>query len=187
MLSRALLVSALCLAGTACSSLLPSSKEATKSPWETYRDAQLTFDKIIPGRTTEIELRHLQLDPESHPNIAILNYSDVLTRFLPNSSVSMQDLDHGVRECITAKVLCKGFAVSQARVHKRRNGNFFFDVLGFNRETHISGWKFEGLILLKDGVVIYKLTGGTPSIAQTEEQKNPLGPVQSIGQKLLGF
>jgi len=42
-------------------------------------------------------------------------------------------------------------------------------------------------VLIKDGVVIYKLSGGTPSIAQEEESKTPLGPVQTIGQKLLGF
>ena len=29
--------------------------------------------------------------------------------------------------------------------------------------------------------------GGTPFIAQEEENHNPLGPVQSIGQKLPGF
>jgi hypothetical protein len=36
-------------------------------------------------------------------------------------------------------------------------------------------------------VVIYKLTSGKPSIAEQEENHNPLGPVQSIGQRLLGF
>lgn len=180
-------VAVLCLGGVGCTSLLPSSKEATESPWLTYRDAQLTFDKIIPGRTTEIELRHLQLDPDTQPNIAILNYSDVVARFMPHASIRLSDLDIGVRECISAKTVCKGYWVTQTRVNKQRNGNFFFDVLGFNRETHVTGWKFNGLILLKDGVVIYKLTGGTPSIAETEEQRNPLGPVQTLGQKLLGL
>lgn len=170
-----------------CSSLLPSSREASASPWGSYRDAQLTFDKILPGRTTEIELKHLQLDPDAHPNIAILNYSDILARFVPHASISLEDLDAGVRECIRAKTGCKGFLVNQSRVRRFRNGNFVADVLGFSRETHIVGWKFNGLILIKDGLVIYKLTGGTPAIAQTEEQNNPLGPVQSIGQKLIGF
>lgn len=61
------------------------------------------------------------------------------------------------------------------------------DVLGFSRETVTTGWKFNGLILLKNGVVIYKLTGGKPSIAEHEESRNPLGPVQVVGQKLLGL
>ena len=72
-------------------------------------------------------------------------------------------------------------------MHRNRNGNFVADVLGFSKSTQITGWKFNGLLLIKEGVVIYKLSGGTPSIAQEEENTNPLGPVQSIGQKLLGF
>jgi hypothetical protein len=58
-------------------------------------------------------------------------------------------------------------------------------VLGFSKSTHITGWKFNGLLLIKDGVVIYKLTGGQPSIAHQEEDNNPLGPVQSLGGSIL--
>lgn len=170
-----------------CSTLLPSSKNVTASPWQSYREAQLTFDKIIPGQTTELELKTLQLDPEAHPNIAILNYSDVVRRFMPHASISFDDLDAAVRECISAKIVCKGFEISQNIVHRNRDGNFFADILGFTRATQITGWEFNGLLLLKNGVVIYKLTGGKPSIAQHEESHNPLGPVQAIGQKLLGF
>ena len=175
------------LLAAGCSSLLPSSKKVTASPWETYRDAQLTFDKIIPGETTELELKSLQLDPDVHPNIAILNYSDVLLRFMPHASISLDDLDPAVRECLSVKIVCKGFSISQSNVKRRRDGNFFADILGFTRATQITGWEFNGLLLLKNGVVIYKLTGGKPSIAEHEETHNPLGPVQSIGQKLLGF
>ena len=178
---------AVALVASGCTSLLPSSKKVTASPWASYRDAQLTFDKIIPGETTEFELTTLHLDPEAHPNIAILNYSDVMMRFMPHASISLNDLDPAVRDCIGAKIVCKGFEISQSNVKKHRNGNFFADVLGFNRETHITGWEFRGLLLVKNGVVIYKLTGGKPSIVEQEENRNPLGPVQSIGQRLLGF
>lgn len=170
-----------------CSSLLPSSTKVTASPWQSYREAQLTFDKIIPGQTTEPELRSLHLDPEAQPNIAILNYSDVLLRFMPHASISFDDLDAAVRECIGAKIVCKGLQISQSNVNRKRDGNFFADVLGFTRATQITGWEFQGLLLIKNGVVIYKLTSGKPSIAEQEQTRNPLGPVQSIGQKLLGF
>ncbi len=167
--------------------MLPRSQQVTASPWQTYRDAQLTFDKIIPGHTTAPELHDLQLDPQQHPNIAILNYSDVQRRFVPHASISVDDLDAGVRECLSAKTLCTGYEVNQKSVHKQRDGQFITDVLGFHRETSTTGWSFNGLILVKDGVVIYKLTGGQPAIAEREETTNPLGPLQSIGQKLLGF
>jgi len=170
-----------------CSSLLPKSKEVTASPWQTYQDAQDTFDKIIPGQTTIADLRLMSLDPGSNANIAILNYADVMRKFMLNQSFSINDLDNGVRECVTAKVACRGFEIIQSQLHKQRLGNVMLDVLGFQRETHTAGWRFNGLILLKDDVVVYKLTGGQPAIQQTEENQNPLGPVQAIGSKFTGI
>ena len=187
MLKRHAALLAVCCFLGGCSGLLPKSQQVTASPWGSYRDAQLTFDKIIPGQTTAPELHELHLDPQQHPNIAILNYSDVLRRFVPHASISMDDLDAGVRECLSAKTLCTGYEVSQKMMNKRREGQFIPDVLGFHRETNTTGWSFNGLILVKNGVVIYKLTGGQPAIAEHEEVTNPLGPIQSIGQKLLGF
>ena len=51
---------------------------------------------------------------------------------------------------------------TRAWCNKQRIGNVVLDVLGFQRETQTDGWRFNGLILLKDGVVVYKLTGGQP-------------------------
>lgn len=173
-----------CLICAACTSMLPRSKEATASPWQSYEDAQSTFDAIVPGMTTVQELKYLSLDPVTNPNIAILNYSDVLRRFLMNQSVSLSDLDEGVRECVTAKVLCKGYEIDQRSIRKHRNGSFWLDFLGFKKETQIAGWRFQGLILLKNGVVVYKLSGGQPAIMQQEETQNPLGPIQAVGDKI---
>jgi len=170
-----------------CSSLLPKSKEVTASPWQSYRDAQETFDKIIPGSTTIAELRLMSLDPASNPNIAILNYADVMRKFMLNPSFSISELDSGVRECVNAKIGCRGFEINQSTLHKQRMGNVVFDLLGFYRETHTDGWRFNGLILIRDDIVVYKLTGGQPLIRQTEENQNPLGPVQAISSKITGF
>jgi len=183
-----ILVGLLLAAGLAgCSSLLPKSKEATASPWQTYRDVQETFDKIVPGHTTIAELRQMSLDPASNPNIAILNYADVMRRFMLNQSFSISDLDTGVRECVLAKIGCRGFEITQSQVHRQRTGNVVLDVLGFQRETHTEGWRFNGLILVKDDVVVYKLTGGQPVSQQREENQNPLGAVQAIGSKMTGI
>jgi hypothetical protein len=169
-----------------CSGLLPRSKETTASPWASYREAQETFDQIIPGTTTAEDLWELSLDPESMPNIAILNYSDVLRRFLLNQSVTLSDLDHGVQECVKAKTVCRGLEINQRLVQKQRNGSFWLDLFGFKRDTYTEGWRFNGLILLKEGIVVYKLTGGQPVIQESEHSQNPLGPVQSIGNRLTG-
>lgn len=171
---------------TSCTGLLPRSKEVTASPWATYREAQAAFDLIIPGKTTAADLRALSLDPETVPNIAILNYSDVLRRFMLNQSVTLSDLDRGVQECVMAKTVCRGLEINQRLVKKHRNGSFWLDLFGFKRDTYTEGWRFNALVLLKDDVVVYKLTGGQPVIQESEHTQNPLGPVQSIGNKLTG-
>ncbi len=183
---RSAAVLLLCLS-CGCTSLLPRSKESTTSPWQTYQDVEQAFDRIKPGETTVVDLKGLMLDPASNPNIAILNYSDVLRRFLLNQSISLNDLDTGVRECVLAKIHCRGFEINQKSVQKHRNGSFWLDLLGFKRETHTAGWRFSGLILLKENVVVYKLTGGQPTILEIEDNTNPLGPVQALGQKFLGI
>jgi hypothetical protein len=168
-----------------CSSLLPRSAIVTNSPWKSFQEARQTFEKIVPGETTLQELRDLQLDPETNPNIAILNYSDVLRRFVPSPSVSAADLDAGVRECIAAKSVCTGYEVQQRSLTRQRNGNFWADFTNFSRKVDISGWQFNGLLLLKDNIVVYKLTGGQPAILEHEETSNPLGPFQGIGESKL--
>lgn len=168
-----------------CNALLPREETVTDSPWKNYEDAQQTFDRIIPHQTTVQGLRALKLDPLNYPNITLLNYSDVLRRFIPYPSTNTDDLDSGVNECINAKAACKGYEVDQKSVKRRRFGNFWADFLNFKRKVDIVGWRFNGVILIKDDVVVYKLTGGQPVIHEHEERRNPLGPLQGIGESRL--
>ena len=174
-----------CLA-SGCSFLLPRQHEASFSTWQSYQEAQQAFDRLVPGQTTVAQLKDMSLEPSSNPNITILNYTDVLRRFLISQSITMNDLDDGVRICVTAKSGCRGFEVNQKILNKQRNGYFLLDLLGFKRDTEISGWAFSGLILMKDDIVVYKLTGGQPSIVGKESQQNPLGPVQALTSKIYG-
>jgi hypothetical protein len=98
-----------CLAG--CSSLLPKGKTAIEGPWDSYEAAEQTFDKIVPYQTTADDLKGLGLEVKSTPNITILNYSDVLRRFISNPSVNADDLVTGGRDCIQAKTRCQGFEI----------------------------------------------------------------------------
>jgi hypothetical protein len=173
------------LACCSCSSLLPRSEDKTASNWTTYQEAQKAFDQIEPGKTTVLQLKGLSLDPSSNANIAILNYADVLRRFMVSQAISFNDLDAGVLECVTAKTQCRGFEVDQRLVKTHRKGNFWLDILGFHRETRVAGWRFNGLVLLKGDVVVYKLTGGQPAIDQLTDSNTPLGPVQSLAGKFL--
>ncbi len=166
----------------ACSSLLPRAHTNTVGPWQNYHEAQQAFDKIVPYQTTLEDLKTLKLDPVSNPNITILNYSDVIRRFIPSPSVNEQDLAPGVRQCIRAKAACNGYEIVQQSSTRKRYGNFWADFINFKRKVEVTGWSFTGVILVKDNVVIYTLAGGQPAIYSLEENKNPLGPFQGSGE-----
>lgn len=184
-LEKAMLAFALLFLG-ACSSMLPKAEVVTISPWHSFQEIQHVFDGISPHRTTVADLRNLGLDPGENPNITILNYSDILRRFIPGPSIDARDLDEGVQECIQAKAACIGYEIRQEVIKKVRYGNFWADFLNFKRKVDILGWRFNGVILIKDKVVVYKLSGGEPSIHQYEENRNPLGPLQGLGESGAG-
>ena len=181
MLQRGLFI-LLMLGLTGCSSLLPHGGSVVDGPWKSFAEAQETFDKIIPYRTTYAELMALKLDPHAYPNITILNYSDVLRRFIPSPAINADSLDGGVKDCIDAKTACRGLEIDQRSIQRKRMGSFLADFLNFKREVDVTGWRFNGVLLIKDGLVVYKLVSGQPMIHETEENKNPLGPLQGAGE-----
>jgi hypothetical protein len=166
--------------------MLPSSREVTASGsgWQKYEDAEKTFASIVPGKTTVAELKSLSLDPATNPSVAVLHPWQVRQRFIPNPLVTLDDLDTGVRECVTAREQCKAYEVNYVSTQTRRNGNAALDLLKMYRETHTAGFRFNGLILVKGGIVIYTLTAGQPHIHQVEEKQDMLGPVQALASKL---
>ena len=171
----ALLIGALVMAIVGCSALLPRSEALIVSPWQSFEEAQRAFNEIIPHRTTVADLKRLKLEPESNPNITILNYSDVLRRFIPSPSIDASSLDAGVQECVRAAIHCRGYEVDHRVLKRSRYGNFWADLFNFRRKTDIVGWRFNAVVLIIDDVVVYKLTGGQPAIHEYENSNNPLG------------
>jgi len=53
-------------------------------------------------------------------------------------------------------------------------------VFGFNKKTHITGWTYRALIIVKDDVVSYKLRAGEPNVNKYEKKVKPLGPLQEL-------
>ena len=170
-----------------CSSLLPRSKETSGSAtnaWQSYEQAEEAFARITPGATNLAELAALRLDPRTNPNISVLHNFQVRERFIPNSTVTLADLDEGVRQCVEARSTCVGWEINQTAMQKSRNGNAALDMLKVRRETHSSGWRFTALLLIKDGLVLYKLAGGQPHIHEIAHSEDILAPLQAIGTKL---
>ena len=45
----------------------------------------------------------------------------------------------------------------------------------------MTGWRFEGLLAVRDGVVLFRSRGCEPRADRTDRQVNPLGPLQGAG------
>jgi len=69
---------------------------------------------------------------------------------------------------------------------RQRDGNFWADFFNFRRHTTVAGWHFQSLVVVRDGVVLFRNYGGEPRIARTEVRRNPLGPLQPAGEAALG-
>jgi hypothetical protein len=159
--------------------MLPTTKQTSKSPWNSFEDAKAAFDKIIPYETTQKEMQTLGFDPFTTPNIKILTYVDIMNRFMPNPSVKKEDLAEGVQFCIDAKADCIAYEFAPQVIDSKRYGNVFMDIFNFHRKSNETGWRFETLIVIIDDIIVYKLWGGNPVIDQYKETKNPLGPLQN--------
>lgn len=138
------------------------------------------YEKIKAYETTKEELKELGFDPYTQPNIRILSYLDIIQRFMPNDSITLDDLDAAVSFCIKSRDKCLAYEAQPQRTKSKRVGNVALDMMTFKRRTLASGWSFYALILINDGVVVYKVWSGEPFISGEKIRNNPLGPLQGI-------
>lgn len=165
----------------ACAELLPKGQEQVMSPWHSFNDARDAIDRIVPDKTTVDELQAAGIDPYTSPNVQLLSFSDILLRF-PMTGADLHDhLDAGLTRCLHAGKACTGYSITVHDTHRDRNGNFWVDTFGFKRVTDVTGWTFNGLILMVDGKVVYTLYSGQPQVREQEVTRQPLGPIQGIG------
>jgi hypothetical protein len=174
---------ALLIAG--CAALLPTSKVDVQTSWCNYSDAQALFEKITVNRTRVEDLKVLGIDADSTPNVASLNHADLLRRFANAPAMDINMLDEGLRACLRKLQKCTAIEIEESHLQRERIGNFWLDFLNFRRETKISGWKFDAIFVLDDGLVVYKVWSGKPMIRELEESRNPLGPFQGVGETTL--
>jgi hypothetical protein len=174
----------LCVAALpGCSSLLPRAEQATQQSWRDYESAKAAIETVVPMRSTRAELSKDGIDPLRNAAVTILTYSDVVQRF-GTSPIPQEQLDPGVRQCLTAGKKCTGYSIALKQTTHRRIGNFWLDSFSFYRETDTTGWSFNALILFVEDTVVYTLQGGQPLVHEREVTRNPLGPLQGWGQQV---
>ena len=167
---------------TGCGSLLPRGDSEQPSGFDTFEAAAQAFDKVVAYGTTVEQLKTLGFDLQASPNVTLISYPQLTGRLAPDRGVPFEAIDPGIRDCIVARLACKVYEFHLGRETSRREGSFMLDFLNFRRETRVSGWRFEGLLAVRDGVVLFRSHGGEPRTDRTDRRVNPLGPLQGAGE-----
>lgn len=177
-LRMAWLVMALGLAG--CQALLPRGGETEPSRFGSYEEAEQALSRVQPYRTTVRELHDLGFDIRETANVQRIPYPQWF-QSLVGPQTPLDGADGGIRDCLAAGAACEAYLFRFSRVRHERVGNFAADVFNFRRVTHVQGWRFEALLLVRDGTVLFRNQGGQPNIERLEERRQPLGPLQDSG------
>ena len=98
---------------------------------------------------------------------------------MPNQSITVKDLAEGLQDCLADQEQCIAYEIIIRKYDSQRYGNVFLDLFNFRRKTNVSGWEFMALIVIKDSLVVYKLSSGRPNTDELDDTKNPLGPLQN--------
>ncbi len=173
----------LAFAGLAgCVSLLPTGSNDTISSFASFEAAQSALEKVVPHQTTLAELAALGFDPHASSNVTLIPYPEVVGRLVPYAGIQAKDLEPGVRDCIAAQTACRAYVFHFGNEQRKREGGFWLDFLNVRRITNVTGWRFEGLVVINDSVVLFRNYSGEARTSRTERQTNPLGPFQPAGE-----
>jgi hypothetical protein len=58
------------------------------------------------------------------------------------------------------------------------------DLLGFERVTRTTRWSVDVTLLVMNGRVVHKVFSGTPRAENLDDRKQPLGPLQDLGNEI---
>lgn len=175
------LLLAAALLATGCASLLPRGSSQQTSPFETFEQAQVQAQRIVPFSTRTGELKDFGFDPASR-NVTLIPYPEVISRLAPYQGVPLEALDPGIRRCLLAQADCKAYLYRFERSQRKREGSFWYDFFNVRRITRTTGWWFEALVVVDDGTVLFRNIAGQASTERVERQVNPLGPLQPSGE-----
>lgn len=167
-----------------CTAMLPTAHSEVVSVWRSYDDAATCLAGFKPYQATRVDVHKAGLDPRHNPTITVLHFADVLQKF--NAALlASETVERGIRDCLRAGKQCSGYAISVKKRSAQRVSNFWLDSLNFKRETQTTGWSVDALVVFVDDLVVYQLIGGQPTVDEYEVRRNPLGPLQGWGDKVM--
>lgn len=173
-------VAAVAVAMTAgCASVMPSSTERTTDgvKWTSFADAERFTQSIVEGRSTldDLAANGLDLRGADSQNAKRITPTVFIEQFGTNPTV----MPSGARRCSLAIDRCTGYVFTKQELQKKGKGNIILRLTGFKKESDVTGWEAKLVVLLLDGVVVYKELGGTAMVSREESGTNPLGPAET--------
>ena len=165
-----------------CSSLLPRGSSSLGVGFDNFEEARIAVERIVPLKTRTEALNTMGFDVRNGLNVTLVPYPEIVVRLTPHPSVPISTLDPGMRQCIDIQTACRGYLFRFEREDRKREGNFWLDFFNVSRTTHITGWRFEALIVVSDDLVLFRNYSGLARIDRVEKQINPLGPLQPAGE-----
>ena len=145
------------LGGCASGRLLPDASIAAETEFADFDAARTAFETIEVYRTTVNDLKVLGFDTAS-PNVRLIGYPDVVARLAPNSSLGLDQLDPGIRDCILARLGCRAYEYRVATETRERTGAFALDWLNFKRTTEVRGWQFDAIVAVREAWFCFATT-----------------------------
>lgn len=172
-----------CCGGLAgCAGMLPRGSADLASQFDSFESARQALESLTPYQSTLADMRAAGYAVDDSTNVTLIPYPQLVAHLSPNQSVPFEALDAGLRDCILARQACRAYLFRFGKEFRRRTGTFLLDFLNFERTTHWTGWRFEGLVVVRDDVVLFRNYGGEPHVDRAERQINPLGPLQQAGE-----
>ncbi len=164
-----------------CGAMLPRSHAENPSPFGNYEEAREALERVVPYHTSSAELKALGFDIQASANVELLPYPQWLSA-LVHPNLPLHTVDPGIRDCIAAEQECRAYIFRYGEVDTRREGAFLADFLNFRRKTRTRGWRFQAAVLVRGDIILFRNHAGQPRIEQLELRRNPLGPLQNVGE-----
>jgi hypothetical protein len=177
-------VLALMLAG--CGGVLPRESEIDSKKFQTYDEVLASYDDVNLGKTRLADLPAIGFGTKTTPNIEVLSYAEIVDRFLPSETITMEHLPPSVQHCIEAQYRCSAYVFHLRNSRTDHSGSVVPDLLQIEQDTVKSGWSAEVVLLLQDDLVVYKVISGRPNAQDRHNKSQPLGPLQDMGKNMFG-
>jgi hypothetical protein len=176
-------VLALMLAG--CGGVLPRESEVDSKKFQTYDQVLASYGDVNLGRTHVNDLPAIGFDTKTTPNIEVLSYAEIVDRFLPSETITMEHLPKSVQQCIEAQYHCSAYVFHLRNSHTEHSSSVVPDLLEIERDTVKRGWSADVVLLVQDDLVVYKVISGSPNSEDQHDRSQPLGPFQDIITKTI--